>query len=319
MSKKFIFLVSLSAVLLFASFVFAQSFSLTINAKGYTADFSIYKVCNEGYANTEDFKALNVDFLSIKSASDMSVACNTISKYIDKNGINYTAKKSDRNSVKFENIDKGTYFVKYNRNGSTSASPFIINVPYLDNGTYVADVVVNAKVKSSGGGGGGVTPVPEVTTEKHTESVTEKSVEDTTKKQDTDVTPVKPDVPETPETPETPDNPSDPSDIKTPDNPLEPNAEDETEVVTDEQGNIIGFIKKTKRDITPEIVTDENGEPVTTPDGEYVTISQGDDPSNGTLPKTGGDKTVLLCYYGGGVAVVLGAVILFINNKRKKV
>ena len=87
----------------------------------------------------------------------------------------------------------------------------------------------------------------------------------------------------------------------------EPNSDEGTgiEPITEEDGSVLQITENpAESEYTYELPT----EVVTNSDGTSV-----------ILPKTGGDMTVLICYYCGTAALVIGFAILIINNvKRSK-
>ena len=54
--------------------VYAGNNSLTVNFKGYSSGFSIYRIADNELNNTEDFNELELNYSEIKTARDMSEA-----------------------------------------------------------------------------------------------------------------------------------------------------------------------------------------------------------------------------------------------------
>lgn len=315
MNKKLIYIISLMMVILFGYYAFGANASLTINFKNNSGSFSLYKLCNSDLSYTNSFKDLNIDLSQITTAQQLSSASKDIESYIKNANIISDYTQTGSNSICFNNLDRGVYFAMYNPSGSISMESFIVSIPTynsVDN-SYIFNVTANAKVKNLGGGGdGGDSSHNETTTERPAETTTaEITTDEATTEAVTKVEVTTMAVP--------------------PVNPPE-----EVEVTT---GSLKDKIDGFNSDIVPEYVTDANGERVTTPDGEYVTeyhtestttlidsdksdnkgiVDNKENENKTTLPKTGGDKTVIICYYAGVVALILGVVILIINNKKNK-
>lgn len=300
-NKKIVLILTLIFALLMFSAAYADGGSIVINSSGYEANFSIYKIADEKGDPENTFAGLNIDFSDIKTAEDMNKASERILEYINDNNISYDESKRGMNSISFDCSEKGIYFLRFNKTGNVSMESFFISIPAYDaeSNTYLYDVTVNAKIDKDGGGDG-------------TETTTESS-ETTTPGGGT--------------TNGGGGGGSRPSGNKDENTDNDTYADDNTDINNDD-GSITddGFDTETGPGLEPmtekdnntphdtgnpsviEDTTESNDEIETNPDGTPV-----------TLPKTGGDKTVLICYYCGATALALGIAILVINNvKRRK-
>lgn len=298
-NKKIVFILTLIFALLMFSAAYADGGSIVINCSGYEANFSIYKIADEKGNPENAFAGLNIDFTDIKTAEDMNKTSENILKYINDNNISYDDSKRGMNSVSFDCPETGVYFLRFNKTGNVNMESFFVGIPIYDaeNDTYLYDVTVNAKVdKDNGGGGNGDIDDTEITT----------SGGGTTNGDG--------------------GGGSRPSGNNDENTDIDRYADDDTDINND--GSSItddGFDTETSPGLEPvtekdnntphdtgnpsviEDTTENNAEIETNPDGTPV-----------TLPKTGGDKTVLICYYSGATALALGIAILIINNVKRR-
>ncbi len=287
--------------MLFAVSAYAESGTLTIVSEGYKADFSIYKIADENQSYTDEFSGLGLDLTAIASAADMASAADVVESYISSKGISCIERKSGNDSVEFDGLSDGVYFLEFNKTENADMESFIINLPYYDLGMYLYDVTVNAKVSTDSGGGSGdgggggssqtTTEATETTTtaekspssgngssQKPDSSSSGNGVEESTAAADSDDTDVDKD-----------DDDSDDDDD------------------ADSHDHAIAI----------DIDDDEPDTEITTGEFESTTEGEAADQEQAELPKTGGDKTVLLCFYVGGVFMILGFAILIVNNAFK--
>ncbi len=292
MIKRFLMTVFICCSL-FAVGVYGAEGSLTIDSEPYngiyyTANFSIFKIAEKDCTFTDDFAGLNIDLSDIESAYESSSAADTVASYISKNNIAYLDKKSAERSVAFSNLDEGYYFLLFNKTEIANMSSFIISIPYYDSDSDKSyyDVSVTAKISVDSGGasdksGGGGSGGSIVYVEENSEIVT-LDTPSSTDSTDTD-TNTDTDIPYEFDEPDI-DMPDDT------DNPENPDEFDEE--------------LPSEADTTAD---NPNGDP-----------TDPKEKSNVNLPKTGGDKTVLLCNYSSAVLAIIGILILLFNNLRNK-
>lgn len=286
MNRLNFIITALIAVLLLCNPVFADNNSLTINSENYRASFAIYKVADSELNETADFASLNMDYTAVETAEDMDNAADTVLDYIGTNSIEPLNSLSAEDSVTFDNLESGLYFVRFiSYDEDITMSSFLIMLPYYDSvsDAYLSDAVVNAKVYIDGGGGGGGTGGG--------------GSEDPPG----DTYPIPSDG-----------DPSDKAEVR-----LEPTPEDKIPNESFDDKDITSQSNSDEDEVIPpyeepttEVAT--QGETTVTASEQITAASV----PNGTLPQTGGDKTVILCYYAGTVAVFMGVIILFINNKK---
>ena len=298
MNKKIVFILTLIFTLLMFSLTYADGGSIIINCSGYEANFSIYKIADEKGETENAFEELNIDFSDIKTAEDMNKASENILEYISDNNISYNDSKKGMNGISFDCPEKGIYFLRFNKTGNVNMESFFVAIPTYDseNNIYLYDVTINAKVDKDGGGSGGDDDTETTTSGGGTANGGGGGGSRPSGNKD-----------------ENTDNGTyadDDTDINTDDSSTEDDGFDTetgpgTEPVTEKDNNTP---QDTDDPSVIEDTTESNAEIETTPDGTPV-----------TLPKTGGDKTVLICYYCGATALALGIAILIINNvKRRK-
>lgn len=304
-NKKFVFILTLIFTLLMFSLTYADGGSIVINCSGYEANFSIYKIADEKGDTEDAFEGLDIDFTDIKTAEDMNKASENILEYINDNDISYDDSKRGMNSVSFDCPETGVYFLRFNKTGNVNMESFFVSIPTYDaeNSNYLYDVRVNAKVDKDNGGGGGGGDIDD------TETTTE-SAETTTSAggmTDGDSGGDRPSGSDDEKTDTYADDDTDINNVDGEKEDDEPNSDEGTgiEPITEEDGSVLQITENpAESEYTYELPT----EVVTNSDGTSV-----------ILPKTGGDMTVLICYYCGTAALVIGFAILIINNvKRSK-
>lgn len=295
MNKKNTFILTFIFVFIMISAIYGTGGSIVIKSSGYEANFSIYKVADENGNAESNFAGVNIDFTAIKTAEDMKNASVTILKYINDNNIPYDDSKKGMDSISFECRENGIYYLKFNKTSNVNMESFFISIPTYDNesNSYLYNAAVNAKVDKDGGGDGGNADNTETTTE--SEGTTSSGGGR---------------------------KPSGNNDENT-DRGIYPNDTDtdnDVSSIKDEdlsRGDDTGIEPVTEKEASIPQVTEYSTQYDNFVDTEVVTDS---DSTVVNLPKTGGDKTVLICYYCGATACVLGIAILIINNiKRRKI
>lgn len=284
----------LALMLIFALAVptYAQEGSITINSDGNVVNYNIYKVADEDMNFSGDFGSLNVEIEEIDSAYDMAIASYEISEYIDENNVECLESEKALNEVTFDNLSEGWYYVEYNKESDVNMQSVLLSVPTFDTDQLVYDININAKARTdeggnpgggdTGGGAGGdieVTPFPEETTSGGGNG---NGDEETTSGG---------------------------------------NLDDNNEVTTKNEGATEESTGKAEdgENNGLEGTTSEENPIIEALEEDYSEITSIDSDGNVvTLPKTGGDKTILICYYAGVVSIVLGGTILLINNIKKK-
>ncbi len=284
----------LALMLIFALAVptYAQEGSITINSDGNVVNYNIYKVADEDMNFSGDFGSLDVEIEEIDSAYDMAIASYEISEYIDEKNVECLESEKALNEVTFDNLSEGWYYVEYNKESDVNMQSVLLSVPTFDTDQLVYDININAKARTdeggnpggddtSGGAGGDieVTPFPEETTSGGGNG---NGDEETTSGG---------------------------------------NLDDNNEVTTKNEGATEESTGKAEdgENNGLEGTTSEENPIIEALEEDYSEITSIDSDGNVvTLPKTGGDKTILICYYAGVVSIVLGGTILLINNIKKK-
>lgn len=284
----------LALMLIFALAVptYAQEGSITINSDGNVVNYNIYKVADEDMNFSGDFGSLNVEIEEIDSAYDMAIASYEISEYIDENNVECLESEKALNEVTFDNLSEGWYYVEYNKESDVNMQSVLLSVPTFDTDQLVYDININAKARTdeggnpgggdTGGGAGGDIEVTPFTEETTSGGGNGNGDEETTSGG---------------------------------------NLDDNNEVTTKNEGATEESTGKAEdgENNGLEGTTSEENPIIEALEEDYSEITSIDSDGNVvTLPKTGGDKTILICYYAGVVSIVLGGTILLINNIKKK-
>ena len=268
--------------------VYAGNNSLTVNFKGYSSGFSIYRIADNELNNTEDFNELELNYSEIKTARDMSEAAEAAVSYVEERDIPPLASLRGKDSLTFEGLDDGVYLVRFNNyNKGVEMSSFLINLPYYDKvaNNYLTAPSVNSK------------------TYVDYDDEDNEDIPDADKEEDPEIIFIAPGGGAT----------SDKAEIR-----LEPQrpVSRETTVKTEPVTEIVTEPVTTRREeVYTETTLQENTEVETVIETEEESESKWI--PFGNLPQTGGDQTVIFCFYTGGVLVFIGVIILLINNKKR--
>ncbi|MCD7855720.1 MAG: hypothetical protein LUG66_08930 [Clostridiales bacterium] len=312
--KKFFLAAVFVFCLLFSAAAYGQEARLTIDSepfdnKYYIADFSIYKIAESDFEMEQDFKRLDFSINSIKTAAQAEAAADLCLSYIKENDITYMDRKSAEKSVVFEELDEGYYFLSFNKTQNVNMESFIIGLPEYDSGAFNYDVVVFAKISADNVDEGSYNEdSTEVTTDEPSDEPTTSSGGGGGGGSD-------------PDDPDDDDNsePYKPSGGGGGDSYVIGGGETETRsssTQTYQPSSHTDHSDKPSDDPSDE---DEPSEPDTTDEPEEVSLDENGEPvEEVSLPKTGGDKTALLCDYCGGVLGIIGVLILIVNNVRRR-